>query len=1497
MKGRNILLFIVLLLVFSASIFFPHTKINGIVAFAEEETQEEIIIPPTDISQLAVTYLIGSGTEADPYIISSGDDLEFMAYQINAGASGYDSAFYKQTTNISIASKTWTSINSFAGSYDGQGYTIDGLYCSLTKNTVKHFAFIMTINAGATIKNVGFTNVNLSADTNAATDIATLAVNSSGTISNCFAKGSIYSVNDDTDDDLYAGGLIAYLNGGSVSNCYNAVNITAKSQAGVVVRKNMGGIVARQTNGEILNCYNIGTITNSNSMYYRISGIVSRWEGGTVNNCAVLTDTCKADGKNKNSFCNSSNLSTDNPSGSNNQVVSDSVLKSGTSAPLSSWEWNESNNFPRTWGFVSDSSSPYYNSGYPQLRVFYEVFTISFYSEDGTTVLGSKTTRYPEYAVNFEGIEAPNKKGHTFNGAFTNQTNSQGTKYDGAIGEVCSNIILYATYDINYYKLQITTSNGLAGTMTIRDELVAYNTEITAEVTQVNVGYGFLEWRDLSSNATLSKDMTYTFNMPDYDLSIYSYFSQETYYVRAAINDLSLGNVDGLYDYYTVGQTVTLTAMPGEGYRIDKFYLKDGTVLSTENTYTFTMQRDNLIVYVDFVKDKYTLNVEVYPSGVASLFGGGEYKHGEQVRLSFSGVQDGYEFACWKINELDKAQSDCSLEIFEFSMPAEDTTVYCYFLTNNLHYVTFYGLSDKVLSETIVQSGQTAIAPDANVEKGYNFVGWFDAKEGGNQITDFANVTNSIRLYARYEKIFDCRFKITFNITNNSDFYSDLNTSIFLNLRSETGTAYTLVMNNNQEREFKISEFGEYQIAIVLPTHYSAGVHINGELVNSGLFNVNKADEIIEINLYAVNNSNLFLYNSSNSFNSESAGSVVLNPSVSIGGEHIYNGVDSVVNKEGLGDISSEIIPNSPYGYEVKDVLGATNWGGLYNFTNLNYLVEGANFVGKDMGSTVYKFSFANHYGSMYPFNSENAWGDGYVNTMVDLAKTPAYQELFAMKEIKTFLMVAYEFVYCPWERVITNGYTLETMEIYYEHVRAEFADITEYLLLTYADNEKIFILSNWEGDNAYGAYFDMCTNDEQRQLLTDAYTGYINARQDGINRGRERIKNSTSKVYGNFEVCHIRQDIPYVPNRWRLTDVSVPYTYCDLYSFSDWYSYLQDGSGNYTFPIEELLDDLYHAVSQNLTFTNPEKYPQNPDFIGKKNIMVTEFGYDENTDPLFNEKIKHEIEAALGWGVYKLTYWGVYSNVRLVAGVDRPKNEDMQGLWLIRPDGTFTHAFWYMKSIITGKDYITNEPQIVFGVEYNTGVDFDKNKDNIIFIDDLTDTSKMKDHSEFSPESEDNRLLFYNIDPNSSDYQYFSEFNTYFGEVDLNGVIQSKNDDKLSYITYDMLTNKFGMLLYNYSDYNSYLNIDMSKIDELLILEGKNSSGEWVKIDNYVVKQTQSTQRPETSMYWYQSYISVETKVGEFSEIRISFANKKYNNWDPILLSVFFFGGGDYEN
>lgn len=1464
--------------------------ISPIIMFLTTTFSSQTVYADWSSNTSAITQ--GDGSQGNPYVIDSAQKLAYMAVQCNNNVGNYQSAYYIQTTNIDISGNEWVPISSFSGTYDGQGYTINGLNCS----SRDRFSFFDILETGSVIKNLGFTNVNISRSNNNQLDLATLANDCFGTVENCFAQGTIIAkISSGLFHDIKVAGLVKWNANGTIKNCYVNMNITATNRTASSGSTEVGGICQQMDSGLIQNCYSIGPLRTEYG-YFKISGIIAQPKGGTASNCAVLRDTCvdknlaSTDYHNDVFNLENGEISTNYP---NTFVVSADDLKNMTASPLSSWEWNTSNDFPRTWGFVSDTGSAFYNNGYPQLRVFYENFAVNFYTEDGSTQLYSTSVRYPEYSVDFSSVSVPAKEGHTYNNSFSTASFGQGTKYTGTVTNIVSDMNLYVVYDVNIHHLTITSSYDLAGTVSLKDEDVAYGTSISAVVSNVNLGYRFVGWTNTETSTVVSTDLTYSFSMPDNDVSLQAVFTYETYFLKIVVNNNDYGSVTGAYDYYTVGQTVTLTAVANAGYQLDKIYLADGTVLGTTETVNYVMPRENVTIYVDFVKKAYNVNVFVSPDATAMVVGGGQYYAGGEVSLSFSDVSDGYTFACWKFDDPAKADGDFTQEIATFVMPTNDVNIYCCFISNTNAYVAFVGKDGKVIQDEEITLG-SAVTPPADPElANHTFLGWYTAQVGGEKYTNFESIsTNRLVLYAQYEKIFNCTLEISVKFLNNTQYKTELTSGLFFAMKSSGGALINGAYFNNQSYIINLPEYGVYNFTFALPTYYEATVYFNGSLLSEKRFEIGREDESIKLEFVISNTNDYLLHDNTNSFVENTIESTYnVDPVVNVNGENVYVGVSEVVSSLEFDELSEEQIPVSPYGYELKDVIGATNWGGLYNFTELNYVSEGANFVANDMGSTVYKVSFANNYQAMYPYNAD--WGNTNINSMTDLAKTQTFQELFAMENLKTFILVAYEFVYCPWERVITSAYTLDDLEIYYEYVRQEFADLTEYLLKTYKDDEKIFILSNWEGDNAYGAYFDMCTTDEQRQLLTDAYVGYINARQDGIIEGRARVLvDSTSKVYGNFEVCHIGQDIPYVPNRWRLVDVAVPYTYCDLYSFSDWYSYLQDGDGNYTFALEDLLDTLYLAVQNNLCYTDPDNYPLNPDFVGKKNVMVTEFGYDENTDAQFYSKVQHEVNSAVEWGVYKLVYWGVYSNVNLSYGTDgqplhdRPRNEDMQGLWLIRPDGTFTEAFWYFKSLIEGVDYITQSPKIIFNMEYvdTEGLAWEEYKDKIVFKDDLTDFSMIKHGSNI-----DGRLNLVDV-IESGNYDYFKNYNYYFDEVDISGICQNKDYAELTYIAYDMVSNRFGLLIYNYTDIYSYVDLNYQPFDLPIIIEGLTKENTWEIIDNLKIEQTLD----ENNLYWYQTYISGVVPVDYYTELRISFAPKGYNSWDPIITSVFFFEGGE---
>ncbi len=82
----------------------------------------------------AVTSLKGSGTETDPYRLSTAEELVYAAQQMNAGTSAYVGKFYSLTADIDLSKAgSFPMIKTFTGVLNGMGHTIKNL--TVTDNT------------------------------------------------------------------------------------------------------------------------------------------------------------------------------------------------------------------------------------------------------------------------------------------------------------------------------------------------------------------------------------------------------------------------------------------------------------------------------------------------------------------------------------------------------------------------------------------------------------------------------------------------------------------------------------------------------------------------------------------------------------------------------------------------------------------------------------------------------------------------------------------------------------------------------------------------------------------------------------------------------------------------------------------------------------------------------------------------------------------------------------------------------------------------------------------------------------------------------------------------------------------------------------------------------------------------------------------------------------------------------------------------------------------
>ena len=73
------------------------------------------------------TFGGGSGTETDPYIIATTDDMDALAALVNGGNS-YNGKFFKMTADLDFSGKDYTPVGNdeygFKGTFNGNGHTI-----------------------------------------------------------------------------------------------------------------------------------------------------------------------------------------------------------------------------------------------------------------------------------------------------------------------------------------------------------------------------------------------------------------------------------------------------------------------------------------------------------------------------------------------------------------------------------------------------------------------------------------------------------------------------------------------------------------------------------------------------------------------------------------------------------------------------------------------------------------------------------------------------------------------------------------------------------------------------------------------------------------------------------------------------------------------------------------------------------------------------------------------------------------------------------------------------------------------------------------------------------------------------------------------------------------------------------------------------------------------------------------------------------------------------
>lgn len=252
-------------------------------------------------------------TENGVYQIDTAAELAWFADAVNGGQTAISA---KLTANINLNGKTWTAIgtssNKFAGTLDGDNYTVSGL---VTTGLVGELA------EGGVVENL---RVNC-AIVSTSSLLGGVANSSAGTIRNCMVSGSItfssggYNgasaiggitgrntgngvisgcvsravVKDAYDNSTYGtsaslGGIAGYAYG-VVENCYFTGTLAVKkTQPNKIINQKRGGLVGElNANAELKGSYVAGEFAIADeSKFGAVVGKVN--SGATITNCAYL---------------------------------------------------------------------------------------------------------------------------------------------------------------------------------------------------------------------------------------------------------------------------------------------------------------------------------------------------------------------------------------------------------------------------------------------------------------------------------------------------------------------------------------------------------------------------------------------------------------------------------------------------------------------------------------------------------------------------------------------------------------------------------------------------------------------------------------------------------------------------------------------------------------------------------------------------------------------------------------------------------------------------------------------------------------------------------------------------------------------------------------------------------------------------------------------------------------------------------------------------------
>lgn len=241
----------------------------------------------------------GMGTESDPIIINTADQLKLLADNVNSGTA-YSGVHFSLTANLNLDNHAWNPIGlsentPFMGSFNGNNHIIEGLKVSSNNSYVGLFGYI---TRGEYISNL-YLKGSIKGN-HYVGGLCGMAYNYK-IISNCHSLC-------DVSGEKFVGGLIGYVECDTaitftLVNCSNQGNIHGKESIGGIIgySKCYGYNSGRYANIKITNVINRGSIDANNyaggiiGYLYNDAGTYYGTSYTTMSNCVNYSNVTVSD--------------------------------------------------------------------------------------------------------------------------------------------------------------------------------------------------------------------------------------------------------------------------------------------------------------------------------------------------------------------------------------------------------------------------------------------------------------------------------------------------------------------------------------------------------------------------------------------------------------------------------------------------------------------------------------------------------------------------------------------------------------------------------------------------------------------------------------------------------------------------------------------------------------------------------------------------------------------------------------------------------------------------------------------------------------------------------------------------------------------------------------------------------------------------------------------------------------------------------------------------